>query len=677
MGMEPVALPVSAAATPDRKKPQQHEQKLPSPDNGVVSKGGPNNRKKTPSSSPQAGKHSVSTAPSPSPARSPAPPVTPSPAPALTPTSPAPASPAPVIIRSSSASIKGRKLGRRTSFKKSASIKSRKENGETPSPSSNGVNKKDENGHGNGNGNKAVRKSVSSDEEEEGRLKQGPWLLKLAKTYHAQGDNPTKAFQFASRAVQCFEKSAAGRSSLDMVVSLHILAALQCRQGHFEEAVSLLKRALSVPDSSEDAAIEHTLATFAGHMQLGDTLVLQGKHQLALYEYQSALKLQKQALGELDIRVAETCRYVAEAHLQALQFDEAGELCELALKIHKEKGESGSIEEAADRRLMAMVCSGKGDHEEALEHLVVSSTVFLANGLESDVAAVDSSIGDALFALGRDTEAALAYQKSLTVFKSTKGETHALVAAVYVRLAELSMKTGKPREAKTYCENALRIFGTQGAGHALEDIVYGLADIAGIYELLGEREQAVALLSRAVDIQDSAPGQTFTTAGVEAQLGILYCMTDKFQQAYTPLKNAVENFKCALDGKNTLFLGLLLNQLGLTAAELGEIEEAKGVLEESRTVMESAVGLTHPDTLYVCSNLAGTYDALGRTREAIILLESVLEIKENKIGSVHPEVEEENKRLQQLLRDVGLTRTRKSNTLKELLHMAIEESARR
>lgn len=295
-----------------------------------------------------------------------------------------------------------------------------------------------------------------------------------------------------------------------------------------------------------------------------------------------------------------------------MQYDEAGELCELALRIHQEKGETGSMEEAADRRLMAMVCSGKGDHEAALEHLVLSSTVFLANGLESDVAAVDSTIGDALFDLGRDTEAALSYQKALTVFKSTKGETDALVASVFVRLAELSMKTGKPREARAHCESALRILGTPGAGHALEDIVYGVADIAGIYELLGEREQAIALLSRAVEIQGSAPGQTFTAAGVEAQLGILYCMTEKFAPAYDALKNSVEKFKAASDGKKTRFLGLLLNQLGLTAVELGEIEEAKGLLEESRSVMNEAVGPQAPDTLSVCSNLAGTYDALGR-----------------------------------------------------------------
>jgi hypothetical protein len=69
--------------------------------------------------------------------------------------------------------------------------------------------------------------------------------------------------------------------------------------------------------------------------------------------------------------------------------------------------------------------------------------------------------------------------------------------------------------------------------------------------------------------------------------------------------------------------------------------------------------------------------AAYRTREAIKLLEEVLELKENQMGSVHPEVGEERLRLQQLLKEVGISRARKSSTLKELLHMAAEEAHKR
>ena len=115
------------------------------------------------------------------------------------------------------------------------------------------------------------------------------------------------------------------------------------------------------------------------------------------------------------------------------------------------------------------------------------------------MAAVNSSIGDELLAIGRDADAVISYQKALLVFKALKGDNHTLVAACYVSLAELYLKTNKPREAKTFCENALRIYGKQGSGHNPEDVANGLTN---------EKETALALLQRALTIQDSMPGWT-------------------------------------------------------------------------------------------------------------------------------------------------------------------------
>ncbi|KAL3691737.1 hypothetical protein R1sor_005388 [Riccia sorocarpa] len=631
MGMEPVAAsPLSEQASDNHFSnnytPKQH--KKAASENFILSNG---NGKRTPSTL-----HSVAVTPSPS--------------------------PAPTSVRTLSPPLSRRKSTGSRESNRQASLPSR------PSLDGKPFRTRD--------GSTPQKKTMlsSSDDDDEGRLRQGPWFLKLAKSYHSQGDNPAKAFQFAQRAVQCFEKSVDGKASLELVVSLHILAALHCRMGQFEEAVTALKRALEIPNP--ESGMDHVLATFSGNMQMGDTLALMGKHQLSLASYHAGLQIQKNSLGELDPRVGETCRYIAEAHLQAMQFDEAQELCELALKIHQEKSTGGTVEEAADRRLMAMVCSGKEDHEAALEHLLLSSTLLLANGLESDVAAVDATIGDALLALGRDTEAALSYQKAVTVFKATKGENHALVASVYVKLSELYMKTGKPREAKTFCESALRILGTHAAGHSVEDLVYGLADVAGIYEMMGEKEKAIELLSRAVALQGSAPGQHFTTAGIEAQLGIVLYMVGKYQQAHSSIRNSVAKLKATNDGKASNFLGMLMNQLGLACIELSEIDEACATLQEAKSIMEEACGPLHSDTLAVCSNLASTYDALGRTHEAINMLETILDVKEDRLGTIHPEVEDERDRLAVLMNEMGRSRMRKSNTLEELLTMAKFETAR-
>jgi hypothetical protein len=68
--------------------------------------------------------------------------------------------------------------------------------------------------------------------------------------------------------------------------------------------------------------------------------------------------------------------------MQAMEFQEAENLCQHALAIHQECSEPGCLEEAADRQLLALVFSASGDHDKALENLVHASASLQANGLQ-------------------------------------------------------------------------------------------------------------------------------------------------------------------------------------------------------------------------------------------------------------------------------------------------------
>nr|CAD1834235.1 unnamed protein product [Ananas comosus var. bracteatus] len=87
---------------------------------------------------------------------------------------------------------------------------------------------------------------------------------------------------------------------------------------------------------------DHSLAKFSGYMQLGDIFAILGQIDCSLECYVKGLEVQKKALGQNDPRVGETCRYLAEAYLQAVQFEEAERLCKMALDIHKQKGDLAS-----------------------------------------------------------------------------------------------------------------------------------------------------------------------------------------------------------------------------------------------------------------------------------------------------------------------------------------------
>ncbi|XP_020537418.1 protein KINESIN LIGHT CHAIN-RELATED 3 isoform X2 [Jatropha curcas] len=492
----------------------------------------------------------------------------------------------------------------------------------------------------------------------------GRFLLKQARDLISSGDNPQKALELALRAAKSFEICANGKPSLELVMSLHVVAAIYCSTGQYNEAIPVLEQSIEIPLIEEGQ--EHALAKFAGYMQLGDTYAMLGQLENSTKCYSTGLEVQKQVLGETDPRVGETSRYLAEAHVQALQFDEAQRLCQMALDIHRENGAPASLEEAADRRLMGLICETKGDHEAALEHLVLASMAMVANGQEPEVASVDCSIGDTYLSLSRYDEAVFAYQKALTAFKTTKGENHPAVGQVFVRLADLYNKTGKFRESKSYCENALRIYEKPIPGIPPEEIASGLTDVSAIYESMGELEQAIKLLQKALKIYDNAPGQQSTIAGIEAQMGVMYYMLGNYSESYNSFKNAISKLRASGERKSTFF-GIALNQMGLACVQRFSINEAAELFEEAKIILEQECGPYHPDTLGVYSNLAGTYDAMGRLDDAIEILEHVVGMREEKLGTANPDVDDEKKRLAELLKEAGRVRSRKARSLEKLL----------
>ncbi|PON56190.1 N-terminal acetyltransferase A, auxiliary subunit [Trema orientale] len=492
----------------------------------------------------------------------------------------------------------------------------------------------------------------------------GPFLLKQARDMISSGENPQKTLEVALRAMKSFEKFSNEKPSLEQVMCLHVLAAIYCNLGQYDEAIPVLERSIDIPviEDGED----HALAKFAGCMQLGDTYAMMGQIENSILLYTAGLEIQRQVLGEKDPRLGETCRYVAEAQVQALQFDEAEKLCQMALGIHRENGAPASIEEAADRRLMGLICDSKGDYEAALEHYVLASMAMASSGQEIDVASIDRSIGDSYLSLARYDEAVFAYQKALTVFKSSKGENHPAVASVFVRLADLYNKIGKFRESKSYCENALKIYTKPCPGIPSEEIASGLIDVSAIYQSMNELEQALKLLKKALKLFGDAPGQQNTIAGIEAQMGVMYYMMGNYSDSYSTFKSAVTKFRASAEKKSALF-GIALNQMGLACVQRYSINEAAELFEEARSILEKEYGPYHPDTLGVYSNLAGTYDAMGRLNDAIELLEYVVGMREEKLGTANPDVDDEKRRLAELLKEAGRARNRKARSLETLL----------
>lgn len=190
-------------------------------------------------------------------------------------------------------------------------------------------------------------------------------------------------------------------------------------------------------------------------------------------------------------------------------------------------------------------------------------------------------------------------------------------------------------------------------------------EIAAIYEALGDLDEALKLLQRALKLLEDSPGQWSTVAGIEAQMGVLYYMIGRYADSRNSFESAVGKLRASGERKSAFF-GVLLNQMGLACVQLFKIDEAAQLFEEARTVLEQECGATHPDTLGVYSNLAAIYDAMGRVEDAIEILEHVLKVREEKLGTANPDVEDEKKRLAELLKEAGRSRNRKQKSLENL-----------
>ncbi|KAA8548099.1 hypothetical protein F0562_004640 [Nyssa sinensis] len=203
-------------------------------------------------------------------------------------------------------------------------------------------------------------------------------------------------------------------------------------------------------------------------------------------------------------------------------------------------------------------------------------------------------------------------------------------------------------------------------GNPPEEIASGLVDVSAIYESMNELDQALKLLQKALKIYGKTPGQQSTIAGVEAQMGVLYYMMGNYSDSYNYFKSAISKFRVVREKKSALF-GIVLNQMGLACVQLYAINEAADMFEEARSILETEYGQYHPDTLAVYSNLAGTYDAMGRTADAIEILEYVVGMREEKLGTANPDVNDEKRRLAELLKETGRVRYRKTISLEVLL----------
>eukprot|EP00850_Spirogloea_muscicola_P003091 SM000012S25353 [mRNA] locus=s12:625493:631871:+ [translate_table: standard] len=435
--------------------------------------------------------------------------------------------------------------------------------------------------------------------------------LSLGQAYMRAGHHPERALELAEMAWKVFDKLAGdsgggAHGGQARPMCLHLMAAARGRMGqhelaleHLDAALRLVRAANATPAAKGGGgAVEQdaALMEFSTLMLQGDVHQALGRHAAALDDYCAALSCQVATLGPAHADVAATLRQVAEVHAHLLQFPEAQPLAERALRIHCRALGDGSTDEAVDRRLLAVIMSGQGDHEAALLHLRKVAAILAKRGRNLDIAYVNDSVGEELSALGRHSEALAAFEVAIRKKAAELGERHLAVACTQVAVAEACIAAGQASDAEVFIEKAVQAYGeldelANDPAAALE-AAHGLTQLAGVHENIGQYDEAIIFLRKALALRRNIPGQLHAVASTLSQIGLT-------QQSASMLDDALVTFQECLPlmieafGANHSSIPIILNQMGLALTELGRIEEAVFHFQRASSLLNMLVGKDH------------------------------------------------------------------------------------
>ncbi|PPD89133.1 hypothetical protein GOBAR_DD13931 [Gossypium barbadense] len=360
-----------------------------------------------------------------------------------------------------------------------------------------------------------------------------------------------------------------------------------------------VRRSIEVPLLGNGS--DHALAKFSGCMQLGDTYSMMGQLDRSINSYESGLRIQIEALGDSDPR---TCRYLAEAHVQVVQFDEA---------------------ESPARRPSKSTKSTV--HQDPLKKQLITC-LWLLCVKQRETMNLPLSTLSVLAYLMRQS---LPIRRHLTVFKSTKGKSDPSLASVFIRLADLYNKTGKLRESKFYSENAFRIYFKQP-------------------------EEALKLLEMAMKLLEDTHGNISTIARIEAQMGGMFYLVGR----YGEVRSSFESAMAKLHASGEKARKILELECGSCHVEtIGVYSYLAATYDDIGRLSKKSIFIFIHNNHLILDNIISR--STSQVIYAIEILKYILKIREEKPGMENPNVDDEKIRL-------AAIRNRKGKSFENLLN---------
>jgi serine/threonine protein kinase len=209
------------------------------------------------------------------------------------------------------------------------------------------------------------------------------------------------------------------------------------------------------------------------------------------------------------------------------------------------------------------------------------------------LAAVLSTLANALFGIGRYSEAAELWEKVRNHLEQTLGVEH---------------------------RETLRVS----------------TEIASIYRKNGNYEKAIQLLLATHELQKEMLGLNHPdTIDSMSGLALVYALTGDLVKSESLHEETLELRKHQFGAEHRATLASMLN-LADAYKKAGRLPEAKLLAEEALLAMQRVLGGAHPTTITCMNTLAGIYDNVGQSDESKSLYRAALKGFEETLGPEHP-----------------------------------------
>ena len=310
--------------------------------------------------------------------------------------------------------------------------------------------------------------------------------------------------------------------------------------------------------------------------------------------------------------------------------DEFARMAELSFV----RGRASESNLASLKKARAAVLMRNGKTVESVALLEEILPLYVAEGVNLELANLLSALGDAKVAERELSEAVGHYRMALAHIESLLGANHPENIYVLNNMSVALKYQGDIEGAKDVLLRSLRLT-EHGFGNTSISLVPILTNLTSIYRRLGQLDAAEAAGRRAITVGDGIGGDySHRVTLAMTNLAIVMISKEEFSEATALFQKVLKRHQASFAGDHPS-IASSLNNVGESLVSEGKSAEAVAFLVQAMEMKIRIYGKEHHKTASTYLTLAMAYEKVGNDLEALKLYQQALPIYSAAAGPDH------------------------------------------